>query len=58
MAHIAMGKPAPLEWIEFVLLDRFKWQPKFVRSLSLVEVSRLLTMMSAEVKSRKAHARH
>jgi len=54
MAHLAMGKPAPREWIEFALLDRFKWPIEYVRSLSLVEVSRLLTMMSAQIKSRKA----
>jgi len=54
MAHLAMGKPAPQEWIEFVLMDRFKWAIGYVRSLSLVEVYRLLTMMSAESKVRKS----
>ena len=54
MAHLAMGKPAPQEWIEFVLMDRFKWAIGYVRSLSLVEVYRLLTMRSAESKVRKS----
>ena len=54
MAHLAIGKPAPREWLEFTLMDRFKWTVEYVRSLSLVEVSRLLTMMSAQVKARKS----
>jgi len=50
MAHLATGKPAPQEWIEFVLLDRFKWPIEYARALSLEDGLQLITMMSAEAK--------
>lgn len=50
MAHLATGKPAPAEWIEFVLLDRFKWPVEYVRSIPLIDGLQLITMMSAEAK--------
>ena len=59
MAHLAMGKRAPREWIEFVLMDRFKKSGAEVRAWTLTEVLRLLTMMSAESKATKArYGRH
>ena len=59
MAHLAMGKPAPPEWIEFMLMDRFKKSGAEVRAWPLNEVTRLLTMMSAESKATKArYGRH
>ena len=54
MAHLATGKPAPREWIEFVLLDRFKWTIEYVRALPMDEALRLMTMMSAEAKVNKS----
>lgn len=50
MAHLATGKPAPAEWIEFTLLDRFKWTPDELRAVSLADGLRLLTMMGAQSK--------
>jgi hypothetical protein len=40
--------------VEFVLMDRFKWTPAELRAISLEDGLRLLTMMSAEEKARKA----
>ena len=54
MAHLATGKPAPSEWIEFVLLDRFKWPVEYVRTLPLGDGLRLVTLMSAETKVNKS----
>ena len=54
MAHLAMGKPAPHEWLEFALMDRFKWSIEYVRTLPLIELVRLLTIMSAETKVHKS----
>lgn len=57
MAHLGVGgarNPAPPEWIEFVIADRFKWPLDYVRSLPLADSLRLLTMMSAEAKVHKA----
>lgn len=54
MAHLATGKPAPPEWIEFTIIDRLKWTLPEVRALPLDEALRLMTMMSAEAKVHKA----
>ena len=54
MAHLATDRPAPHEWAEFVLADRFKWTLEYVRSLTLPDFLKLLTMMSAESKAAKA----
>jgi len=54
MAHLATGKPAPPEWIEFALMDRFKWTLAEVRTLTLNDVLPLLTMIGAEAKVNKA----
>lgn len=54
MMHLAMGKPAPQEWLEFVLMDRFKWTLAEVRSIPLDDGLRLFTMMGAEAKVQKA----
>lgn len=55
MAHLATGKPAPPEWVEFVLMDRFKWPIEYVRSLPLDDGLQLITMLSAEAKVNKSH---
>ena len=54
MAHLATGKPAPPEWIEFVLMDRFKWSVEYVHALPMVDGLRLVTLMSAEAKVRNS----
>ena len=54
MAHLATGKPAPPEWIEFTIMDRLKWTLPEVRSIPLVDGLQLITMMSAEAKVHKA----
>lgn len=54
MAHLATGKPAPGEWVEFVLMDRFKWTLDYVRGLPLADGLPLLTMMNAEAKVNKS----
>jgi len=54
MAHLATGKPAPKEWIEFVLMDRFKWPVEYVRALPMTDGLQLITMMSAEAKVNKS----
>lgn len=54
MAHLATGKPAPPEWIEFTIMDRLKWTLPEVRSITLVEGLQLITMMGAEAKVHKA----
>lgn len=55
MAHLATGKPAPPEWIEFVLMDRFKWSVEYVHALPLADGLRLVTLMNAEAKVNKSH---
>ena len=50
MAHLATGKPAPVEWLEFALMDRFKWTLPEVRALPLADGLKLLTLMSVEAK--------
>lgn len=54
MAHLATGKPAPVEWIEFVLADRFKKSRAEIRDWPLDEGLQNLTMMSAEAKVNKS----
>lgn len=53
MAHLATGKPAPEEWLEFVLMDRFKWTPDELHSIPLDCLLPILTMMRAEHKSNR-----
>ena len=57
MAYLVTGRRAPREWIEFALVDRFKWTLAYVRSLPLIEVLRLLTVMSTEVKVNRSRSR-
>lgn len=54
MAHLGTGRPAPAEYVEFLLMDRFKWTLPEARAVSLADGMRLLTMMSAENKAKKA----
>lgn len=54
MAHLATGKPAPPEWIEFTIMDRLKWTLDEVRARPLGDILQLQTMMSAEAKVHKA----
>ena len=53
MAHLVSGKPAPPEYLAFILCDRFKWPWDYARALPLLDVLRLLTMAGAEAKSKK-----
>lgn len=56
LGHLLANAPAPLEWIEFVLMDRFKWSVEYARSLPAADGLRLLTMMGAEAQAIKAKA--
>ena len=45
MAHLGTGGPAPVEWVEVVLMDRFKWTLPETRAVPLADGMRLLTML-------------
>ncbi len=57
LAHLLTDGPAPPEWMEFVLMDRFKWSVEYTRALPLGEGLRLVTMMAAEARAQKAKAK-
>lgn len=48
-------KPAPAEWSEFVLMDRFKKSRSEVQAWPLADGLQALTIMAAEAKARKAN---
>ena len=54
LAHLLTGGPAPAEWMEFELADRFHWDLSTIRALSLADRLRLRTMMVAEARANKA----
>ena len=54
MAHLATGKMPPADWLEFVLMDRFKWTLPEARAVPLPDAVRLFTMIGAEAKVFKA----
>lgn len=54
MASVAIGKPAPPDFLAFVLCDRFKWPWEYARNLPLDLALKLLTMASAEAKAAKS----
>ena len=54
MAHLGTGGPAPVEWVEVVLMDRFKWTLPETRAVPLADGMRLLTMLKAEAKVAKS----
>ena len=48
MAHLEIGgveNPAPEEWTEHILCDRYKWPLEYVRGLTLPDVLKLLTVL-------------
>ena len=53
MAHLVSGKPAPPEYLAFIMCDRFKWPWEYARALPLPEALLLLTMAGAEAKATK-----
>lgn len=48
-------KPAPAEWTEFVLMDRFKKSRAEVQAWPLQDGLTALTMLAAETKARKVN---
>lgn len=57
LAHLLTDGPAPAEYVELALADRFKWTLPEIRALSLADGLQLLTMLGIEAKAQKLKAR-
>jgi hypothetical protein len=55
MAHLLTDGPAPIEYVEMSLAERFGWTLDYVRSLSLADGLRLMTMLDAQARAMKAN---
>jgi hypothetical protein len=53
MSHLATGAPAPAEYIELQLCREFRCLPSQLRREHIHDVTNILTMMSAEEKTRR-----
>ncbi len=49
MAHLSSGgqeNPAPPEWMEHILCDRYKWPPETVQAMPLPEILKRLSVLA------------
>jgi len=56
MAHLYTDAPAPTEWLEYMLADRFHWTLAEIRATPLGAGMQLLMMMGEHGKWLKAQA--